>query len=140
MPTLAWQLFEFTDPMNEMPAMLIGPYTGWQSRVANKNTSTFEDLLNDPKQYEFFSKHTKILSMMKNFPAVELIGFIREDVNKVICIEGHHRATAVALAKKQGKQINFKSNPRIALARLPVDKLHVLDETLQRGSAKNPSS
>jgi len=133
-----WELFEFTDPMNEIPQMLVGPYTGWQSRFTEKNTGTFEDLLNDPKQFEFFNKHEGVLSIMNNLPfETEFIGIIRDDTNKIVCLEGHHRATAIALAKKQGKQIDFENKVTIALAHLGKEEVSLLDEMLERGSSKN---
>jgi len=132
---LAWQVFEFTDPANEIPAMLIGPYTGWQSGFANKNQSTFEDRLNIPAQFEYFSRHEKVASIMKNFPLdTELIGLVREDSGRIVCIEGHHRAMAVALAKRLGPKISFGGGVRIVLAKLKDPA--VLDRTLARGSTK----
>ena len=135
---LPWQIFEFTDPINEIPAMLIGPYTGWQSRVTKKNQSTFEDLLNIPEQFDFFSKHDKVASMLADFPCpTEFIALIREDKNKIVCIEGHHRAVAAALAKKQGSSIDFKGDITIALAKLGKNQVGVLDNALKRGTSKN---
>ncbi len=133
---LSWQIFEFTDPINEIPATLIGPYTGWQSRVKEKNQNSFEDLLNISEQFDFFSKHDKVASMINSFPCpTEFIGLIRGDNDKIVCIEGHHRAVAVALAKKQNIPINLKETT-IALARLEKDKINLLDKTLARGTTK----
>ena len=136
-----WQIFEFTDPLNEIPAMLIGPFSGWQSRVKNKNLTTFEELLDIPEQYEHFSQHQGVLSILKGLPfATEFIGLVREDINKIVCLEGHHRATAIALAKKQGKRIDFSQTPvSIALTRLPANECALLDEVLRRGTSKTKS-
>ena len=135
---LTWQIFEFTDPTNEIPTMLIGPYTSWQSRVKNKKQSTFNDLLNIPEQFNFFKKHDKIISMINDFPSsTELIGLIREDLGKIVCIEGHHRAIAIALAKKQKISINFKGSITVALAKLEKDRVNILDKALKRGTSKN---
>ena len=137
----SWQIFEFTDPINEVPEMLVGPYTGWQSRLPKKNTGTFNDLLNIPEQYGFFSKHNKVISIMDNLPfSTELIGVIRDDINKVVCVEGHHRAVAITLAKKKNKRINFGREIKIALTRLQKNEVFVLDKMLQRGSSKNPNA
>ena len=134
-----WQIFEFTDPINEVPEMLVGPYTGWQSRLPEKNIGTFNDLLNIPEQYSFFSKHDKVISIMNNLPfSTELIGIARDDINKIVCVEGHHRAVAIALAKKAGKRINFGRDIKIALTHLQENEVSILDEILQRGSSKNP--
>lgn len=134
---LSWRIFEFTDPINEIPAMLIGPYASWQARVLKKNQSAFEDILNIPEQFDFFKKHDKVISMINDFPSpTELIGLIREDKNKIVCLEGHHRAIAVALAKKQNKSIDFKENINIALAKLKKDQVGILDDALKRSTSK----
>jgi hypothetical protein len=136
----SWKLYEFTDPMNDIPGMLVGPYGGWQDKLPEKNKYSFEELLDIPENYEFFKKHSVVNSLLKNFPCpTEFIGLTREDNGKIVCLEGHHRATAVALAKKKGKEINFGS-VRIALAQLPKDECSVLDAALRRGSSKNPEA
>lgn len=138
---LSWQIFEFSDPMNEMPAMLMGPYNAWQSRVPKKNKLTFEESLNFPEQREFFSKNEKILSMMKDFPyPTELIGVTREDNGKLVCQEGHHRAMAVTLSKKEGLQIDFKGPIRIAVAKMSKAQLPLLDQALKTGSANRSAA
>jgi len=136
-----WQIFKIEDVMKEIPNMLVGPFTGWQSRHENINNFTFADLLENPEQAEFWRNHAKIKSLITNFPSpTEFIGLIREDVGKIVCLEGHHRATAVALARKEGVKIEFSKQPTIALARLAVDELGILDEVLKRGSANQASS
>jgi hypothetical protein len=137
-----WQIFEFTKPMEEIPRMLIGPYGGWQSRVTNKNKTTFEELLNIPEQLEIFSKHEGVLNILDGLPfTTELIGLIRDDMNKVVCLDGHHRATAIALAALQGKQIDFsKVKVTIALTHLPAEECLLLDAVLERGTSMNPEN
>lgn len=133
-----WKIYEFTDPMNDIPAMLVGPYGGWQERLSEKNKNSFEELLSVPENYEFFKNHDAVAALIKNFPCpTEFIGLVREDNEKLVCLEGHHRATAVALAKKEGIKINCE-HIRIAVARLPKDECGTLDEVLHRGTSKNP--
>jgi hypothetical protein len=135
-----WQIFEFDNPVEEIPDMLVGPFSGWQSRHANKNNFTFAHLLEIPDQASFWRGHKKIQSIIDNFPApTEFIGLIREDLGKIICLEGHHRATAVTLAKKDGITIDFSKKPTIALARLGVDEVGILDEMLKRNSTRETS-
>ena len=137
----SWQIFEFTDSINEIPEMLVGPYAGWQSRLPEKNKGTFNDLLNIPEQYDFFSKHDKIISIMNDLPfPTKLIGVIRDDLDKIVCIEGHHRAVAISLAKKKNRKINFGRDIKIALTHLQKDEVFILNKILQRGSSKNPST
>lgn len=137
-----WQIFDFTDPLNEVPNMLIGPYGGWQSRVIKKNKTTFQELLGIREQYDFFNNHNGVLSILKGLPfPTEFIGFIRKDLDTIVCLEGHHRATALALAKMKGAQIDFTRTPiTIALAELSQAEIGLLDEILKRGTSKNPES
>ena len=133
-----WKLYEFTDPMDDISKMLVGPYGGWQSKSPEKNKYSFEELLDIPENYEFFKNHSVVSSLLKGFPCpTEFIGLAREDNSKIVCLEGHHRATAVALAKKEGGKISC-GNIRIALAQLPKNECSVLDAALRRGSSKNP--
>lgn len=79
--------------------------------------------------------------MIDDFPApTEFIGLIRQDSDKIVCLEGHHRAVAVALAKRQGKEIDFKEGAFIALAELPATEISILDQILKRGTSKNPEN
>lgn len=134
----SWKIYEFTDPINDIPAMLVGPYGGWQEKLPEKNKNSFEELLDIPQNYEFFKNHSGVTALINDFPCpTEFIGLIREDNEKVVCLEGHHRATAMTLAKKEGRKINCE-NIRIALARLPKDECQILDEVLRRGTSKNP--
>lgn len=137
-----WQLYEFTDPLNEVPSMLVGPYSGWQSRFPKKNVATFEELVEIPEQFEKLSKNENVQSIIKGLPfTTEFIGLINDDIDKIVCLEGHHRATAIALAKKLGKKIDFtNSKITIALAHLPVDEVEIIDKVLKRGTSKNPES
>lgn len=133
-----WSVYQFTDPMTEIPAMLVGPFHGWQSRLPAANRHTFADLVSIPEQASWARVHEKIASMLDGFPAdTELIGLRRTDTGQIICMEGHHRATAVALSAKDGKSIT-SSPVRIALADIGPDELGVLDAMLRRGSDRVP--
>jgi hypothetical protein len=134
-----WKFFQFTDPLDEIPDMLVGPYSGWQKRVANKNQTTFSELLEIPAQNEEFSRHSGILNILNGLPfATELIGIVRKDRNKIVCLDGHHRATAIALAKKKGQMIDFSETLiTIALTELAAEECSLLDSVLLRGTTKN---
>ena len=135
-----WKIFQFENPMEEVPKMLIGPFSSWQSLVINKNKTTFSQLLEIPQQYEEWSKHLGVLSIVNGLPfATKMIGLIRKDINKIVCFEGHHRATAIALAKQQDKNIDFSQTPvTIALTELTFDDCKLLDNISKRGTSKNP--
>lgn len=134
----AWSVYQFDDPMQEIPAMLIGPYAGWQENLPQKNALSFDELLTIPSLYQKFSQHTGVLDILKALPfETELIGLIREDTGNIVCIEGHHRATAITLAKKQGNAVDFRDvRLTIALASLPTSELSLLDIMLKKGTLK----
>ncbi len=136
---LEWNLFEFEEPMKEIPQMLLGPFQGWQNRMPTPNTGTFADLIDLPSQMKYWSSLEKINSLIENFPqGTQLIGLIREDLNKIICLEGHHRATAITIADRIGQTINFNKPPQIALAKITGDIDSKLTNILERGTSKNP--
>jgi hypothetical protein len=124
--------------MEEIPAMLVGPYSGWQKKLLLPNQGSFSDLVAIPKEYEFYKQNTNLSGMADNYPAhTEMIGLRRPD-GKIICLEGHHRSTCVALAEKDGKVISFSQPMRIAIAELQPDELGLMDEVLARGTSKEP--
>lgn len=138
----SWKIYQFENPLEEVPAMLMGPYSGWQSRATSKNKMTFKELLEMPRQYEEWSKHAGVLAIVSGLPfATEMIGLVRKDNKKIVCLDGHHRATAITLAKKQSKNIDFSQLPvTIALSQLPAEECRILDEILMRGTSKKPQS
>lgn len=133
-----WKIYQFENPLKEIPEMLVGPFTGWQSRFTVKNTKSFADLLEIPNEYEEFSKHSLITSMLEAMPfQTELIGMVRKDLGKIICLDGHHRAVTISLAAKKGKEMDFSNQPiSIALADLDLNELDLMDRILERGTAK----
>jgi hypothetical protein len=139
-PNRDWKIFQFTNPEEEIPEMLLGPYSGWQSKVIRRHETTFKELLEIPAQYEELSKHSGIQAITKGLPfTTEFIGVVRKDNGKIVCVEGHHCATAIALARMNGKMIDFsKTSITIALAELPVDDCNLFESILQRGTLKNP--
>lgn len=138
---LEWTLWEFEN-LEEIAKMLVGPFTGWQGRFVDgkKNEHSFEDLLKDPDQFAEFSNHEVVKSMLEGMPfSTELIAVYRKDNGKIVCIDGHHRAVAAALAKKLGKEIDLSEKKiTVALAYLPEEKVYLLDKMLERGSTKEP--
>lgn len=132
-----WNIYEFSNPLKEIPQMLIGPFSGWQSRFSKKNSASFFDLVNSSGNQKQFINYEKIVSIIdsQSFDA-NLIGIIREDINRIVCIEGHHRALALAIAKKEGIKISFKKPIHIALASLSKEDIFLIDKTLERGTSK----
>lgn len=135
--TRAWTVYELTDPMADIPAMLVGPYSGWQKRFPTPNIGTFADLANSPKDAAEFSANTTIKDLWREFPPkTELIG-LRWPDGKIVLVEGHHRAMAVALAAHEGRTLTF-GKVRIALADLTTSEGDLMDRVAARGTSKEP--
>lgn len=139
-PQRKWKIYKFNDPLHEIPQMLIGPYSGWQADLSEKNSLSFSQLLEIPSKYEVYSNSEGLVSMMNALPFdTDFIGIRRRDTNQIVCIEGHHRATAIALSKKLKKNIDFsRAELNIALFDLPVEEIDLFDKMLERGTSKNP--
>lgn len=132
-----WKIYRIADANKVVPEMLVGPYTGWQSRLSVKNALSFADMLEIPENYESFSKNDKVLDLMKNWPvSTQFVGVIRTDNKKIVCIEGHHRATAVVLAMKNSQPLKLGEDITIALCELAMAEEKLLDEMLAKGSQK----
>lgn len=137
LPSRTWTLQVMDDPMREIPAMLVGPYTGWQSRLPQLNVKTFAELVAIPAQAAFFRAHETVPKLQASFPAeTQFIGLRKSD-GQIVCVEGHHRAVAVALAARDERPVTF-GTVRIALADLRPDEGGLLDAVLARGSEKSP--
>ncbi|MDD2753196.1 MAG: hypothetical protein PHT44_01120 [Candidatus Portnoybacteria bacterium] len=132
-----WKIYRIADINKIVPAMLVGPYIGWQNRLPVKNVLSFAQMLEIPENYEALSKNDKVVGMMKNFPiGAQFIGIVRIDNNKIICVEGHHRATAIALAIKNSQPIKLGDDATIALCELAPGEENLLDEALAKGSQR----
>lgn len=138
LPTRAWKLYAWDNPMEELPAMVVGPYSGWQNRLPAKNVHTFADLVSIPEHYAHFSSNLNIQKMISHFPIQSCMTALRRPDGKIVCLEGHHRATAVAIARRDGQTMVFSLPPQVAVATLGTDELIVLDVTLARGTSKHP--
>jgi len=133
----AWALYEVKDPGAFLPSLLMGPFSGWQKYTEKKNVLSFAELLTLPEPQDFFLHHPAVSSLMKQFPApTELIGLVREDIQKIVCVEGHHRAAAVTLGQILRNPVEFSGSVFIALASLKKEEISLLDRTLEQGSSR----
>jgi hypothetical protein len=138
LPERQWTLYEFTDPMREIPAMHVGPYSGWQSKLPIANVGSFADLIAIPKEFEFYLANANLKRIAENYPAhTQMIGLRRLD-GKIVCLEGHHRAVCVALAARRGETIHFSQPMQIAIADLQLGEEDLFDRVLARGTSKDP--
>lgn len=132
--TRKWLLYTIEQPLDTVSNLLIGPAQGWQNRFPEdqRNIYTFADLV----ERDCFSQHQKIQSILDNFPErTQLIGLVKPN-GEIVCIEGHHRAMALAIAQKQNREMVFRAFPTIALAYLEVGEERLFDQMLERGSHK----
>jgi len=134
-----WTWYEIDDPLNEIPAMLMGPFQGWQTKVEGHfaaNSASFADLVNIPEQDAALRENAAIASVLAGLPfSTDLIGLRRSDTGRLVVYDGSHRATAWALAQKEGRVLDTRrTQVRMAVAELGHDELALLDEVLKRGT------
>lgn len=131
-----WRIFRFTDPLTEIPEMLLGPFRSWQSGITNKNKASFAELLARPDKYQLFYQNKKVASIIDALPfATQFIGLRRLDCDKTVCIEGHHRAIAITLARLQKRPVDFSQvEITIALADVLASEHDLFDRVLARGT------
>ncbi len=139
LPERSWALVRSTEPLHDIPKLLVGPYSGWQAYFSDeqKNTKTFEDLVARTEHADHLEQITA--SLVKNFPAETRGIGLRTSSGTIVLIEGHHRATAIAWAAKHHLPIDVRT-VNLALADLPDEELGLLDTTLERGSSRFPKT
>lgn len=128
-----WFRYEIIDPIKIVPNFYVGPTKAWQGNFMEKKIgkNTFSDLVG-----RVVFHYKKVGGILKNFPEKsEFIGVCLPG-NKVVLIEGHHRASAIAVSAKNGTEISFKQLPTISLTFFQAGEENLLDDLLLRGSAK----
>lgn len=133
-----WLRYEILDPLTTVPSFRVGPSQSWQKHFPKTEslTHTFAELV-ERVSYE---QNDKVKSMLENFPdSTEFIGIYLPN-KTIMIIEGHHRATALALANKQGETILFNKLPTIALTVFEEGEEGLLESMLERGSNKADQS
>jgi len=99
-----WNLEGTDRVIEEVRGMVCDATTRWADFYKDRNDSTFEKL----KDHEFFAKHKKVVEMRENFPnGSQIIGLRNQ--GKIIVVDGHHRATALAGMDKNvsDPKVNF---------------------------------
>lgn len=135
-----WEIWGFDDPLHEVPNMLIGPYCNWQKFLPIANVMTFKESLDIPEQLAYFRNHKKVLDILHALPfTTEFMGLLRDD-GRIMCLDGHHRAMAVAFLEYNRKSVDFGATPvTIALARLEENENSLPDAVLARGFSRVPT-
>lgn len=129
-----WFRFTILNPLETVPQFRIGPTQSWQKNFPpdERNKHTFASLI-DRSAYE---ENSKVKSMLNDFPEpTEFIGIYLPN-GKIVCIEGHHRATALAIASKKGLDLKLKNLPTIVLTVFKEGEESLLESMLKKGSIK----
>lgn len=129
-----WFRYTIEDPLGAVPQFRVGPTKSWQKKFpeGEKNTYTFADAARLP----VFQNNPKVKQILEDFPSpTEFIGVVLAD-KTIVLFEGHHRATAIALAAARGTDLTFDVLPTIALTLLAPGDETLLDDMLVRGSEK----
>lgn len=132
--TRRWLRYTILKPLKTVPHFRVGPTQSWQENFPEneRNKHTFATLV----ERVSYDTNGKVQGILKNFPdPTEFIGIVMPD-KSIVDIEGHHRAAALAIAAKQGKEMSFQNLPTIALTPFEKGKETLLDAMLARGSSK----
>ena len=135
--TRRWLRYTILNPLETVPKFRVGPTQSWQKNFPEheRNKHTFATLV----QRVSYDTNGKVHGILENFPdSTEFIGIVMPD-KSIVDIEGHHRATALAIAAQQGKEITFREFPTIALTPFQDGEETLLDAMLARGSTKESS-
>lgn len=129
-----WFRYAILDPLKTVPRFRVGPSQSWQRNFlpTEQNQHTFATLI----QRSPYEKNPKVQAILKSFPSpTEFIGICLPD-QTIVMIEGHHRATALALAAQHNLSIPFDPLPTLALTFFKEEEKKLLDLLLHKGSLK----
>jgi len=131
-----WKKYKVENPISTVPDFLIGPTQGWQNNFISdeRNKHSFDYLVKSVN----FVTHKKINEIIANFPnTTELIG-IELPTKKIVLIEGHHRAAALAVMKNNPNTSKVLKEPNVIinLCEFNEGENIILDQMLKRGSHK----
>lgn len=107
--TLNWELYKVTNPLKDFPFIYGTPTKTWIEKAYNgETTKQLKDIVHLP----IVTENDKILDIKKDFPKETMLtGIVHDD--KIIFIEGMHRACAIAT---WNNETPFTGNVTIALA------------------------
>jgi len=132
-----WQKVTIENPGEELPNIIVGPYTGWQRLLDHSLETTFGQAVEIPEFLEWCKTHDRIVPLAEKFPQETPVILYRRPDGKFIQVEGGHRICAVAYAKKIGKPIRFNPNSITALvAEADQQDLENMRVFLNQGTGK----
>ncbi len=89
---LSWELYEITEPLKDAPYFYGTPTKGWiEKAYAGETTLQLKELA----QHPILKDNEKINDIKRNFPAETMLTGVVYD-NKIVLLEGMHRANALA--------------------------------------------
>ncbi len=141
LPERAWSLYRIAAPSVVIPRLLVGPFGGWQAHCPAKNRTTFADLLAPGTPGEAaFRANSGVARVRRGLPfATQLIALQCEADNRLVCIEGHHRAAAITLARNDGEALPWDGiEVTIVIASVSSNEDGLFDRMLARGTSRDP--
>ncbi len=129
-----WTRYQIIDPFKSIPNFLVGPSKSWQKAFDKRDqlNKSFATII----QKIDYSNNKKINSLLKDFPqSTEFIGLILPN-RKITLIEGHHRATTIAYSLSKKIKLKIQNRPTIALTFFKESEKILIEEMLEKGSAK----
>ncbi|MEK7598494.1 MAG: hypothetical protein AAB487_02050 [Patescibacteria group bacterium] len=116
---LQWSLYRINDPIIDLPHFYGVPSRGWVDKAyGGKTTMELKDLVALP----LISENEKVAFIKKDFPNETMLTGIVYD-NRIVLIEGQHRACALA---SWDKEASLNSKITIALATLDKTEIPIL--------------
>lgn len=107
---LDWNLFEIKDPLQEFLLIYGTPTRGWIAKCyGGETTKQLKDVFSHP----IITNNKKIKEIAEDFPENTMLTGIIND-QRIVLVEGMHRACALAIMAREGKQ--FRGDVKIALA------------------------
>lgn len=117
-----WVLEELTNPLEQVPQWHGGPFAGWIKNVYQGQSSMpFTQII----EQSFMRGHDYIPGLVKNFPKLTVLTLVEDASGKILVVEGMHRACALAVMVKEGKQLGGRVFA--ARGKLKIDKELIFD-------------
>ncbi|MEK7556451.1 MAG: hypothetical protein AAB538_00555 [Patescibacteria group bacterium] len=114
-------------PLKTVPEFIGGPFRTWIEKHYDGNPRPTMHELSQREAVK--GGRSDLTTLIRDFPPdTTLIGLTQGE--KVVVVEGMHRALAVALAADQGKTLSAKIN--IALADASGEELPVVGQTVRQ--------
>jgi len=111
--SLNWFMYEVTDPVKDFPYVYGVPSRAWIDKAyKGEKTKQLKDIISDP----IIANNDKAKEIKENFPRETMLTALLWQ-NKIVLIEGMHRACALA---DWGKE-PFSKKVKIALAEMKGD-------------------